>query len=123
MSSSTKTLDEVIIKKHREKYTKKGNPAVEFINKVRERMHETDPRNHQYFVYDKYERFTYGLNDLTASDTKELSKKYNKIKEFIDSSDVTNKKILTISLNEKFSTEYYRKSPSTHKEYIVLRLA
>ena len=115
MSSSTKTLDEVIIKKHREKYTKKGNPAVEFINKVRERMHETDPRNHQYFVYDKYERFTYGLNDLTASDTKELSKKYNKIKEFIDSSDVTNKKILTISLNEKFSTEYYRKSPSTHK--------
>lgn len=118
MSSSTKTLDEVIIKKHREKYTKKGNPAVEFINKVRERMHETDPRNHQYFVYDKYERFTYGLNDLTASDTKELSKKYNKIKEFIDSSDVTNKKILTISLNEKFSTEYYRKSPSTHKEYV-----
>ena len=81
-------------------------------------MHETDPHNHQYFVYDKYERFTYGLNDLTASDTKELSKKYNKIKEFIDSSDVTNKKILTISLNEKFSTEYYRRSPSTHKEYV-----
>ncbi len=118
LSSSTKTLDEVVVKKHREKYKKKGNPAVEYIDKVRAKMKETDPKNHQYFVYDKYERFTYGLNDLTASDTKQLSKKYNKIKEFIDSSDVTHKKILTISLNEKFSTEYFRKHPSTHKEYV-----
>ncbi len=118
LSSSTKTLDEVVVKKHREKYQKKGNPAVEYIDKVRARMKETDPKNHQYYVYDKYERFTYGLNDLTASDTKQLSKKYNKIKEFIDSSDVTHKKILTISLNEKFSTEYFRKHPSTHKEYV-----
>lgn len=118
LSSSTKTLDEVVVKKHREKYKKKGNPAVEYIDKVRAKMKETDPKNHQYFVYDKYERFTYGLNDLTASDTKQLSRKYNKIKEFIDSSDVTHKKILTISLNEKFSTEYFRKHPNTHKEYV-----
>lgn len=118
LSSSTKTLDEVVVKKHREKYSKKGNPAVEFIEKVRARMKDTDPLNHQYFVFDKYERMTYGLNDLTDSDTKELSKQLSKVKEFVDSSDVTHKKILAISLNEKFSTEYYRKSPNTHKEYV-----
>ncbi|MDO4512172.1 MAG: DUF5686 family protein [Bacteroidales bacterium] len=118
LSSSSKTLDEVVIKKHREKYSKKDNPAVAFIEKVRSKMKESDPLNHQYFVYDKYERMTYGLNDLTDADTQELKKKYNKVKEFVDSSDVTHKKILAISLNEKFSTEYYRKSPKTHKEYV-----
>ena len=119
LTPTAKTLDEVVIKKHRGKYTKKGNPAVEFIDKVRAKMADNNPLNHPYYTYNKYEKMTYGLNNITDADTKELSKKYKKLSEFVDSCEVTNKLILTISLNEKFSTEYYRKSPNTHKEYIV----
>ena len=118
LSPSAKALDEVVIRKHREKYTKKGNPAVEFINKVRAKMDENNPLNQPYFSYDKYEKMTYGLNNLSDADTKELSKKYKKLSEYVDSCDVTNKLILTVSLNEKFSTEYYRKTPNTHKEFV-----
>ncbi|MDE6033153.1 MAG: hypothetical protein K2G15_04225, partial [Muribaculaceae bacterium] len=51
------TLEEVTVKKgKKEKYTKKGNPAVAFIEKVMANRNLTDPKKtNPYYSYCQYE--------------------------------------------------------------------
>ncbi|MSS17899.1 DUF5686 and carboxypeptidase-like regulatory domain-containing protein [Sodaliphilus pleomorphus] len=121
MESSTRTLDEVVIRKHREHYVKKGNPAVAFIEKVRSHMKDQDPFEKPYYSYDKYEQMTFGLNDLGHVDKNLIMRSFKGAVEYLDSSEVTGKMILPVSLNETVSTDYFRKSPSTHKQLITAR--
>lgn len=121
MESSTRTLDEVVIRKHREHYVKKGNPAVAFIEKVRSHMKDQDPFEKPYYSYDKYEQMTFGLNDLGHVDKNLIMRSFKGAVEYLDSSEVTGKMILPVSLNETVSTDYFRKSPPTHKQLITAR--
>ena len=56
-------LKEIVIKPGKEHYSKKNNPAVEFVEKIIDRKEKYDPKNHDYFSYDKYEKMTFALND------------------------------------------------------------
>lgn len=112
------TLDEVVVHRTKEKYKKKGNPAVAFINKVRKHMKDDDPFKHDFFTYDKFEQMTYGFNDLKNTDRNQILKSFPQLLDYLDTLDVSGKVILPISLNEKVSTDYYRRDPSTHKEVI-----
>ncbi len=114
------TLDEVVVKRGKEKYSKKNNPAVELAKKLISRRKLGDPLNNPYYSYNKYERMLYGLNDLGEDGEKNIIlRKFKFLEEYVDTSTVTGKRILPISVREKLSTEYYRKSPSSHKEYIT----
>ncbi len=121
MQSASKSLDEIVVRRHREKYVKKGNPAVAFVEKVREHMHDRDPLNHQHYSYEKYEHMTYGLNDLQHVDKNLIIKTFKGAAEYLDTSEVTGKVILPMSLNETGSVEYFQRQPSKHKQLIVAR--
>ncbi len=111
-------LTEVIVTKTA-KYVKKGNPAVAFVEKLRERRNQHNPRDHDYYSYDKYEKVSFGLNNFNASSNKNLiASNFKFLKEYVDTSDITGKMILPLSIQEKVSEEYYRKSPSTHREVV-----
>lgn len=56
-------LSEVIIKPGKERYRKKDNPAVTFIKNAIARRESNDPRNHDYFRYDQYEKMVFAMND------------------------------------------------------------
>lgn len=113
------SFEEIVVKPKREKYSKKNNPAVEFVNKIRNSRNENDPKNHDYYHYQKYEKFTLALNDFHIDDEeKRLNKKFKFLKEFIDTSDISGKQILNISIKEKVSDIYYRRSPEKEKEII-----
>ena len=51
-------LGEVIAKPKRQHYTKKNNPAVAFMEKIRATSDLNDPRRNPHYNYDKYERIT-----------------------------------------------------------------
>ena len=115
---TTVTLNEVIVRKTA-KYVKKGNPAVAFVEKLRARRKMYNPRDHEYYNYDKYEKVSFGLNNFNASSSKNLiAQNFKFLKEYVDTSDVTGKAILPLSIQEKVSVEHYRKSPSTHREVV-----
>ncbi len=57
-------LNEIIVKPTKEKYSKKNNPAVEFLERIRATRDINDPYRNDYFNYDKYERMTIALNDF-----------------------------------------------------------
>ncbi len=116
---TTVMLNEVIVKKTA-KYVKKGNPAVAFVEKLRARRNLYNPKDHDYYNYNKYEKVSFGLNNFNSSSTKNLiAQNFKFLKDYIDTCDVTGKMILPLSIQEKVSHEHYRKSPATHREVVM----
>lgn len=112
-------LKEVVVRPRKEKYSKKNNPAVDFVNSIRDRSGLNDPRRNDYYSFDKYERITIALNDINPDNDKNLLlKKFGMLREYIDTSEVSGSPILNISMREKFSTNYYRHEPKSEKEFI-----
>lgn len=112
-------LNEVIIKPKKEKYSKKNNPAVEFVRKIMNAQELTNPRRHDYYNYDKYERITLALNKFNPESKDNLIlKKFKFLKDYVDTSEVSGEPILNLSTREKVSKVHYRHSPENEKEYI-----
>lgn len=111
-------LSEVTIKPKREKYRKKGNPAVDFVRHVIAMRQSGDPRQHNYFTYRQYEKMVFAKNEYSTK-TKKNGKKsrFDFVSEFVDTLDngVT---ILPVSEKEKSQTVYYRRSPKTEKSVV-----
>lgn len=119
MQSTTVMLNELVVTK-KEKYKKKGNPAVAFVEKVMAHKHLNDPKNNEYFSYGKYEKMSLGFNDFSeVADKNVILRKFKFLIDYMDTSEITGRRILPISMKEKVSHEYFRKSPSSHKEYVT----
>ncbi|RHJ87686.1 DUF5686 and carboxypeptidase-like regulatory domain-containing protein [Parabacteroides sp. AM08-6] len=111
-------LDDVIIKPKKEKYSKKENPAVAFVKKVIESRESNDPRNHDYFQYDQYEKMVFAMNDYKPKPKKEgKTGRFDFLVDFIDTLDI-GKTILPVSEKEKVETVYYRKEPKSEKRVV-----
>lgn len=102
-------LGEVVVKPKKEKYSKKNNPAVDFVRKIRNARDMGNPRKrHENFNYDKYERITIALNNISPDDNKNLIlKKFDFLRQNIDTSEVSGHPILAISSREKKSKINY----------------
>lgn len=112
-------LTEVVVRPKKEKYSKKNNPAVDFVNKIRNSVDLTNPRRNDYYSFDKYERITIALNNINPESDKNLIlKKFDFLRNHIDTSEVSGRPILNISTREKKSRIFYRKDPNAEKEFI-----
>lgn len=112
-------LKEVVVNYKKDKYSKKNNPAVIFMEKLRDRRNLYDPKNHEYYSYDKHTKINLGLNNFSEEQKKNwIMKKFSFIFDYLDTSEVSGKPILNVSVKEKISTEYFRKKPRSEKELV-----
>ena len=112
-------LEEVVIKPGKEKYKKKDNPAVIFIKNAIERRESNDPKNHDYFQYDQYEKMVFAMNDYEAKPSKNgKPSKFEFLNDFVDTLEI-GKTILPVSEREKLQTVYYRKDPKTERRVVA----
>ncbi|WP_106828234.1 DUF5686 and carboxypeptidase-like regulatory domain-containing protein [Parabacteroides pacaensis] len=119
MSPTSYALAEVIVRPQNAKYSKKNNPAVEFVEKMIAHRNENSPKNHDYYSYERYEKITFALNDFTEERKKNwLFKKFDFIFDYVDTSEVSGKPILNISNKELLEDVYYRKSPFSEKRLV-----
>lgn len=112
------TLNEVTVKPKREKYRKKDNPAVDFVRHLIDMRRDNNPRDHDYFSYDHYEKLFFAKNDYTPKPRKEgKTGRFDFLGEFVDTLDngIT---VLPVSEKEKVQTVYYRKSPRAEKQVV-----
>lgn len=116
LAPSSISLHEVVIKPKKEKYTKKENPAVLFIRKAIEARENSDPKNHEFFSYNRYESIVLAINQYTPKNTNPDSK-FGFLSEFVDTVGFNNT-VLPLSEKEKYETVYYRKSPRAEKRII-----
>ncbi len=113
-------LKEVVVKPKKDKYSKKNNPAVELVKKLIERRDVGNPKMHDFYNYEKYEKMTFALNEFSEEQKKQwLFKKFQFIFDYVDTSEVSGKPILTVSIKEKIANTYYRRSPETEKSVVT----
>ena len=112
-------LSEVVVKPKKEKYSKKNNPAVDFMRKVIEHKKAQKLEVNDCYQYDQYEKMKMSLNDITPEKLeKGIYKKYSFLKDQIEVSETTNSLILPISIQETSSQTVFRKNPESKKTII-----
>lgn len=113
-------LGEVVARPRREHYSKKNNPAVEFMERIRAGQDYSDPRRNDNYNYNKYERINLAINDYHFNDSAAhgIDKAFSFLKEYIDTSEISGKPILNVALREKRSSVHFRKDPRSEKEYV-----
>ena len=112
-------LAEVVVKPKKEKYSRKNNPAVEFMRKVIDRKKKLKLEEKDYYQYRKYEKMKMSLNDITPEKMeKGLYKKFAFFKDQVEVSPKTGKNILPISIKETVSRTLYRQRPKSEKTII-----
>ncbi|MEG0455247.1 MAG: DUF5686 family protein, partial [Bacteroides sp.] len=119
LRSSDVLLEEVVVKPKKEKYSRKNNPAVEFMRKVIAHKKAQKLEENDYYQYNKYQKMKMSLNDVTPESLeKGIYKKFSFLKDQVEVSPETNKMILPISVQETSSKTIFRKSPESKKTII-----
>ncbi|MDE7387912.1 MAG: hypothetical protein K2M97_01525, partial [Muribaculaceae bacterium] len=108
-------LDEMVVKPKRVKYSKKNNPAVDFVRRIMATRDLTDPMQSPYYSYGKYERVNLGLIDF---DKISAGSRFGFINEYADTSSLTGRTVINLSVKEKLSDHYFRSSPRTEREVV-----
>ena len=113
-------LEEVVIRPGRERYRRRGNPAVDFVKKVIARRDAHDPRSRDYYSYDHYQRMVCAVNEYTPKERKEGDKpgKFDFVREFIDTLEAGTT-ILPVSERERMERVFYRRDPKTERRLLV----
>lgn len=119
LKPDTKVLKEVTIKSKKGKYSRKDNPAVELMKKVIAAKKLTDLDNRDYYQYNKYQKITLALNNIT-SETLEEGKLKNKpwLRDQVERCEYNDKLILPISVDETVTQKIYRKKPHSEKNIV-----
>lgn len=119
LKADTKNLSGVTVKAKKGKYRRKENPAVALMRRVIAAKKRTDIANHDFYQYNKYQKMTVAINDITAKDLE--SKRFTRSKWMlnqVESCVYNNKMILPLLVDETLSKHIYRKDPHTEKTII-----
>ena len=76
MALSTTSLKEVVVRTKRNRYSRKDNPAVELMKRVIAAKKKTDLSNHDFYQYNKYQKITLAVNDLSLIHISEPTRPY-----------------------------------------------
>ena len=114
------TLDEVVVRPKREKYSRKNNPTVELMKKVVAAKELDDLKQKDYYSYNIYQKLTLALNNITADSLREskLFKQYPFFREQVEYCAETDKNILPLSVDETLTQTVFRKKPESEKNII-----
>ena len=110
-------LGEVVVHKGKEKYSKKNNPAVEMIKRLRARRDDNDPRRFPHYGYSQYERMMVGFGDLDNLIHTPDEQRW--VDEYADTSLLTGKRVLPFSIKETVARDYYSHNPDVHRQVIL----
>lgn len=108
-------LNEVVVRKGKEKYSKKNNPAVEMIKKLRQRRDDNDPRRFPNYGYTQYERMMMGFGNL--DDVIKKPEEQAWVEQYADTSLLTGRRVLPVSIKETVARDWY--SNDGHKQLIL----
>jgi hypothetical protein len=119
MSPADIMLNEVVVRPQRNRYSRKNNPAVDFMRKVitHKSLHKLEEND--YYRYDKYQKMKASLNDVIPEELeKGLFKKMPFMKDQVEISPESRKMILPLSVRETAAEVIYRKSPESRKTIV-----
>ncbi|NLZ72493.1 MAG: carboxypeptidase-like regulatory domain-containing protein, partial [Bacteroidales bacterium] len=113
-------LAEVVVKPKKERYSRKNNPAVDFMRKVIENKKYLKLEENDFYSFDKYQKMKTSLSNITEEKLKKgIYKRFAFLKDQMEPSVLTDSTyILPLSVQETASSTIYRKEPESEKEII-----
>ncbi len=119
LKETAQALDELLVKRKKQKYSRKNNPAVELMRKVIAAKQKSNLRERDYLSYNVYRKLTLALNEVTEKVFQEDKfKRMPFLKDHVEVHPETGKLILPISVDETVSRQIYRKDPHSEKTFI-----
>ncbi len=119
LKPDSKTLDEVVIKTKRKKYSRKENPAVELMRRVIAAKKQTKLENRDYYQYRNYEKITLSTNDLSqASLDSGFYANKEWYKDHVEVNEKTGKLTLPLIVTERITRKLYRKNPQKERIFV-----
>ena len=119
--SPTKMLQEVVISKPRkQKYVRKGNPAVMLVEKVIENKNNHRIESAESYKLKSYKKMIATFGRFTMNFEKNrFNRQFSFLAKYIDTIPQDTVPVLTIALRENLSDLYYQKTPRKRVEYVV----
>ena len=119
LKDDSRRLNEVVVKSKKGKYKRKENPAVELMRRVIAAKKKSNLSNHDYYQFDKYQKLTLALNDLTKEQLEgKFFSKRQYLLDQVEKSPYNDKLTLPVQVNETVSQHIYRKDPKSEKDII-----
>ncbi|MCH5168174.1 MAG: carboxypeptidase-like regulatory domain-containing protein [Prevotellaceae bacterium] len=119
LKPDTKALKEVVVSAERKRYVRKDNPAIELMKRVIEAKKDTRLENHDYFMYNKYQKLSMALNDFKVKEMDSTDIGKVKFTQQAELSPYNGKMVVPISLDETVTQHVYRKEPRSEKDIIT----
>ena len=119
LKPDTKSLQEVVIKAEKKRYVRKDNPAVELMKRVIEAKKDSKLENHDFYMYNKYQKLSMALNDYKVKELDSTDVGKVKFTQQAELSPYNGKMVVPISLDETVIQHIYRKDPKTEKDIIT----
>ena len=120
LSPSFISLDEVFIRPGRERYSRRDNPAVSFIEQMIARRDMNNPKESDFFNYHMYEQRTISFDNVEVDKSlhNQTKKQMNLIWDYVDTVSAPGRSILPVYNEEIVTDYYYRKSPLAERMII-----
>ncbi|MCH5220952.1 MAG: carboxypeptidase-like regulatory domain-containing protein [Muribaculaceae bacterium] len=116
---TTQAVELKALEVRKSKYSKRNNPAVDFARRLRNARHLSDPKQNDYYTYDKYERISLGINNFDTTMQNGILKRMPFLMEHVDSSEINGVPVLNLSLKENATTVMWNKA--SDKERVMVR--
>ena len=122
LSPTSLQLQEVVVGARRERYVRRGNPAVDLIRNVIEQKNTNHVTSKDEYQVECYEKLAISFDKFDINFEKnKFMQRFSFIRNYLDTSAYTGRTILTLSLREKLSDIYYRKDPRATKNILFAR--
>ena len=120
MEDLDRELTELLVKPKRQRYSRKGNPAVELMRKVIAAKKHSDLETNDYYRYLKYQRITTGFNNITQQFADSgLLRRYPTLKRQVEFCPQTGTNVLPMTYNETIQECIYRKNPREERNFVL----
>ena len=111
-------LQDIVVtpKRQKQKYKRKGNPAVELIKNVIAYKDSFQVKSSDSYRAETYHRMSFALDNFTPNFKKGFWKSFQLMEKYIDTTGVY--PALTISIRENMGHEFYQRRPHREKKDI-----
>ena len=115
-------LKEVVVKKKRQKYKRKGNPAVELIENVIAHKNDNRIESAEGYKSKLYKKMVVSFGRIkTDFNKKGFNHQFAFLEKYIDTIPPDTLRVLTLSVRESLTDHYYQKSPRKYVNYVTAR--
>ncbi len=120
LESGARNLGEVVIRRKKERYRNKDNPAVELIRLVIDNKSKNRMEHYDYAQYNQYEKLEFALSNVSERvSNSRFTRKYKFVFENQDTTKMAGRSLLPMYLEEKLADVYYRRDPEKKKTIIT----